>query len=138
MSVEYIRRPGKPVYRHGRRIEVDELVPATSVQQKPRRKTFETRFVLVPKGWIKVLTRTKSAGTYRLALVILDKEFERQQTGKEIVLSAHVTGMSQTTRRRATQELVSLGLIRLKPRSGRDAPKVMAVCGNLRAPNSVT
>ena len=81
------------------------------------------------------MAKTKSVGTYQLALVILDKEFERQQTGKEIVLSSQVTGMPQTTRRRATQELVSLGLIQLKPGSaGRDAPRVATVRVGLRAP----
>jgi Fic family protein len=127
--MKYVERPGKPVFRHGKRIETIELVPSSPPRQKRRRKLFEAQFVRVPKGWVATLSQTKSVGTYQLALVILDKEFERQQTGREIVLSAQVTRMPQTTRRRATQELVSLGLIQLKPGSGRDAPKVLTVRG---------
>jgi Fic family protein len=136
--MSYIERPGKPVFRHGKRIETIEIVPSSLLQQKRRRKAFEAQFVRVPKGWVAALSQTKSVSTYQLALVILDKEFERQQTGKEIVLSGQVTRMSQTTRRRATQELVSLGLIQLKPGNGRDAPKVLTVRGSLRAPRTAT
>ena len=122
------------VMRQGRRIETIELVPASSRRQKPRRKPFESQFVQVPKRWVAALAKTKSAGAYQLALVILDKEFERQQTGREFVLSAQVTGMPQTTRRRATRELVSLGLIKLEPGTrGKSAPKV-STARRLKAP----
>jgi Fic family protein len=126
--MNYIERPGKPVFRHGKRIETIEVLPSSPAKrQRPRRKPFKTLFVQVPKRWMTALAQIKSAGAYQLALVILDKEFERQQTGKEIVLSAQVTGMPQTTRRRATQKLVSLDLIQLKLGTGRDAPKVLTV-----------
>ena len=126
--MSYVERPGKPVFRHGKRIETIELLPASLLRQKRRRKAFETQFVQVPKEWIAALAQAKSASAYQLALVILDKEFERQQTGKEIVLSAAVTGMPKTTRHRATQELVSLGLIQVEPGiRGKSAPRVLTV-----------
>jgi hypothetical protein len=132
MSVEYIRRPGKPVFRHGRRIEMDELVPVTSPgRQKPRRKTFEVDFVQVPKRWIVALSQTQNAAAWRLAVAILAEDFKRKHLGGEIILSSHMTGMSQTTRRRATQELVSLKLIQLEPSSNENgAPR----CRLLKAP----
>jgi hypothetical protein len=125
MSVEYTKRPSKPVFRHGRCIEVDELVPVTSsARRKRKHKAFESQFVQVPKGWVAALSQTTSLATYRLALIILDKDFERRQTGREFVLSARVTGMSQTTRRRAAQELIRLKLIRLEPgTAGNGAPR---------------
>jgi hypothetical protein len=140
--MNYVTKDGKRYFnRQGRLIELVPEEPRSGEQRasRRRRKPFETRFVQIPKKWITTLSQTKSSGTtWRLAMVILDKEFERQHTGKEIVLSAQVTRMSQTTRRRATQELVSLGLIQLKPGSGRNAPKVLTVRGGLRAPNLAT
>jgi hypothetical protein len=125
--MSYVERPGKPVFRHGKRIETVELVPASLMRQKRRHKPFEAQFVRVPKGWIAALSQTKSVSTYRMALVILDKEFERQYTGGEIILSTQVTQMPATTRQRAAQELVSLGLIRLETPNGKRAPRVLAV-----------
>ncbi len=121
------------VMRQGKRIEVVPL--DTGRPQERRRKAFEAEFVQVPKQWITVLSQAKSGGgTWQLAVAVLAEAFKRKHLGGEIVLSAQVTRMPQTTRRRATQELVSLGLIQLKPGSGRDAPKVLT----LRAPNLAT
>jgi hypothetical protein len=113
------------VMRQGRRIEVVPL--DTGHTPKRRRKPFEAQFVQVPKRWVEALSQTKSVGTYRLALVILAKEFERQHTGREIVLSAQVTRMAATTRQRAAQELISLGLIQLETPNGKRAPRVLVV-----------
>jgi hypothetical protein len=117
------------VMRQGKRIEVDTL--DTGRTPKPRRKTFEAKFVKVPVHWITALSQTKSAGTtWRLAIVILAEAFKRKHIGGEIVLSSQVTRMPHATRYRAARELVSLGLIQLKPGSGREAPRVLTVRGS--------
>jgi hypothetical protein len=127
--MSYVERPGKPVFRHGKRIETIELVPpASPIRRKRRRKAFEVKFVKVPVQWIKTLWQTKNPGTWRLAMVILAEDFKRKHLGGEIVLSSQVTQMPDTTRIRAARELVSLGLIQLEPGiSGRSAPKVLVV-----------
>jgi hypothetical protein len=125
------------VYRHNKWIEYETITPAPSRRQKPRRKPFESQFVQVPKGWIAALAKTKSVGTYRLALVILAEDFKRRYLGGEIVLSAQVTRMPDTTRIRAARELVSLGLIQREPGiSGRSAPRV-SVVRKLKVPRTV-
>jgi hypothetical protein len=115
------------VMRQGRRIEVVPL--DTGQRPKRRRKTFEAQFVQIPKSWIMALSKARSSGAaWQLATVILDEAFKREYIGGEIVLSAHVTGMPQSTRRDATKELISLGLIQLEPGvQGKSAPRVSIV-----------
>lgn len=113
------------VMRQGMRIEVDTL--DTGRTPKRRRKTFEVKFVSVPMHWIKTLSQTKSAGTWRLAMVILAQAFKRKHVGGEIVLSSQVTQMPDTTRLRAARELARLGLIELEIPNGKRAPKVLVV-----------
>lgn len=45
--MSYVERPGKPVFRHGKRIETVELVPLTP-SAKRRKARQEEAFVLVP------------------------------------------------------------------------------------------
>jgi hypothetical protein len=114
------------VIRHGRRIEVEtQLLPTAT--RKPRRKPFKTLFVKVPARWIEVLSQTKSASTWRLAMVVLAESFKCKHLGGEIVLSSRVTQMPDTTRLRAARELANLGLIQLETPNGKRAPKVLAV-----------
>jgi hypothetical protein len=92
---------------------------------KKKRKAFEANWVRLPRRWIKVLQRAKSAGaTYELAHSILAKAFECEYTGQEIVLSAAMTGMPKNTRIRAAKELARLKLIKLHRRGGGQAPRV--------------
>jgi hypothetical protein len=113
------------VMRQGRRIEVETL--DTGHTPRRRRKAFEAKFVKVPVQWITALSQTKSAATWRLAMVILAEAFKRKQVGGEIVLSSQVTQMPDTTRLRAARELASLGLIQLEIPNGKRAPKVLVV-----------
>jgi hypothetical protein len=99
------------VMRHGRRIEVVTLTSNPSPVQKRRRKSFEPRFVMLPRHWISALKRSKSARTYELAHIILWEAFKDKRGTGEVILSSQVTGMSRSTRRRAARELVELGLI---------------------------
>jgi hypothetical protein len=112
------------VIRQGRRIEVVQL--DTGQSPKRHRKSFKVQFVRVPVRWIEVLSQTKSAGTWRLALVILAEAFKRERLGGEIVLSSQVTRMPRTARQRAARELANLGLIQLEI-SGKRATKVLMV-----------
>jgi hypothetical protein len=114
------------VISHGKRIAV-ETISVAAATIKPRRKPFKTQFVKVPARWIKALSQTKSAGTWRLAMVILAESFKCKHLGGEIVLSSRVTQMSSATRHRAARELANLGLIQLEIPNGKRAPKVLAV-----------
>jgi hypothetical protein len=97
------------VIRYGRRIEVVTLTP--NLPAKARRKAFEPRWVKLPRHWISALGRSKSANTYRLALLILWEALKNKRGDGKIILSAEITGMPGTIRRRAARELADLGLI---------------------------
>jgi hypothetical protein len=97
---------------YGRRIEVATLNPDPPA--KPKRKAFEPRWIKVPRHWISALGGSKSANTYRLALLILWEAFKNRRRKGEIVLSTRMTGMSRATKVRAATELADLGLIRLE------------------------
>jgi Fic family protein len=109
------------VIRNGQRIETEDLnirpVP------KKRRKSFRAQWVRITPRWIEILRHAKHKGTYQLALVILVEAFRQKHCGSEIVLSSIVTRMSRNTRRKATKELVELGLIKTDQK-GRESPRV--------------
>ena len=113
------------VLRQGRRIAVETIEP--NVAPKKRRRRFEAKWVKLPRHWITVLLRTKSANTYHLAHLIPWEAFKRDQVGGEIILSAQVTKeMPRRSKIRAAEELVELGLIRLQ-RDGRKALRVILI-----------
>ena len=97
------------VIRHGRQIEVETM----QLPSRPQRKTFEPRFVQVPRHWISALGRSKSVNTYPLALLILFAAFKNSQRNGEVTLSTAMTRMSRNTKVRAARELADLGLIQL-------------------------
>jgi hypothetical protein len=109
----------------GRSVEVDEMPPdrAANGQRKPR---FQAEWVKLPTAWIVTLRQTKSISAVQLAMEILSAEFRRKHTGREIVLSAAMTGMPRTTRNRAARELARLGLIEVEMDS-RQATRVVQV-----------
>jgi hypothetical protein len=112
------------VMRHGRRIEVETL--DIGVVPKKNRKPFRTEWVKLPTHWADTLRRSKSVNTYQLAVAILSEAFKRKHIGGEIVLSQAVTRMPRSTRRRATKELIRLGLIKVK-RNGNECLRVSNV-----------
>ena len=74
--------------------------------------------------WVETLCQSKHASTYRLAHVILVEAFKQEQTGREIVLSTETTKMHRSTRTKAVNELVKLGLIKVR-RDGHQAVRVI-------------
>lgn len=117
----------KYVYRHGKRIEVEELDTGTPTKRLTKAGggggKFVPDFAKFPRRWAEALRRSKSAATYQLALAILFEAFKQKKREGEIVLSSAVTGMPRETRRRATGELVKFGLIEVG-RDGHSAPRV--------------
>ena len=114
------------VIRQGKRIAVTTLNETPKPQKA--RKAFKVEWVKFPTAWREALHRAKSAGTtYDLALAILFEAFKREHAGGEIVLSAGLTEMSRYARRRATKELVKLGLIKLHRQSGSQAYRVSPI-----------
>jgi hypothetical protein len=93
-------------------LQITDMEIRRPAVKKKKRKSFETRWVRLDRRWVKALQRSRSANTYRLALVILFEAFKREQVGGEIVLSTAMTGMSASSRGRAVRELVKLGLIK--------------------------
>lgn len=114
--------------RDGRRIEVKTLNTGTSSPKK--RTPFKAQFVKVPLQWVEALQRSKSANTYRLALVILLEAFRLEafkHKGSEIItLSSTVTGMERYAKLRAARELADLGLIEIK-QTGNQALRVSII-----------
>lgn len=86
---------------------------------RKRRKPFKADWATLPFAWAEALRQSKSLAAYRLAHVILFETFKREYIGGEIVLSSAVTKMSRSTRRKATKELVKLGLIELHREEGK-------------------
>jgi hypothetical protein len=93
---------------------------------KKRRKRFETKWVKLKLRWVRALRQSKSVSTYQLAHTILFEAFKREQVGGDIVLSAEVTKMSASTRKRATKELVRLKLIKVS-QHGNQAVRVISI-----------
>src|SRR6516165_8240537 len=114
MKPTFEETPGY-VMRHGRRIAVvTKKFEASRSKPKPK-KSFWAKWVRLPRHWISGLGQSKSANTYRLALLILLAAYEDKRGTGEVVLSTKLTrDMSRETRRRAAQELAELGLITIK------------------------
>lgn len=114
----------KYVTRQGRRVAVEtvEIGPIPKTKRKP----FKAGWVKFPLHWAKALRRSKRASTYALALVILFEDFKRKYVGGEVVLSWAVTGIPHSTRARAANELVELGLIKIV-RDGKHALRVIII-----------
>jgi hypothetical protein len=110
------RNPVNYVMRHGRRIEVVTINP--DVAAPKRRRSFEPKWVKLPRHWISSLGSSKSVNTYRLAHLILMEAYRDTQGDGWINLSTHVTGMPRSTKGEAARELAELGLISLKPTKG--------------------
>jgi hypothetical protein len=107
-------------------IDNDQLMELTSnkKRRKKSKRTFWLHWVKLPVRWVKALRQSKQASTYQLAHVILVEAFKQEQTGGEIVLSTVTTGMPRSTKVRAVNELVKLGLITVK-RNSRRAVRVV-------------
>lgn len=118
----------KYVYRHGKRIAVEELNP---IKTPKRKQSFKVEWFKFPAWWIGAL-RKASPGAYQLALIILAESFKRKYLKGDIVLSTEVTAMARSTKRRAVKELAELGLIAAE-QTGNHAPIVTAVHYKRRA-----
>jgi hypothetical protein len=129
---------GEAQYRYsptlGKRVAV-ETCPPLKQPPKHKRKPFKVEWFKHPAWWVKAL-HDASASAHQLALVILVEAFRREYVGGDIVLSAEVTGMAHTTRRRAVKELVDLGLIVVE-QIGNGAPTVVHIFRRRGAKNGV-
>jgi hypothetical protein len=93
---------------------------------KRKPKPFKSEWVKLPMRWVGALQQSSSVRTYQLAIMILDETFKNKRTGREVVLTAKMTGMPHSTRLRAANELVRLSLIEIE-REGRQAIRVTGV-----------
>jgi hypothetical protein len=113
------------VMRHGRRVEIETVNTGITPKQ---RKGFAMRWVKLPRHWITGLGRSKSANTYRLALLILWADYENKRGDGIVTLSKTLDPeMPPSTRRDAARELVELGLITLEEGKGKRAGRVRVV-----------
>jgi hypothetical protein len=112
------------VYRHGKRIAVETYTPPGEKHRRTR-KPFKVNWFKFPAWWVEVLHKA-GAGARLLAPIILAEAFKREYIKGDIVLSSEVTRMPRTTRKRAAEELVKLGLITVE-RNGNRALTVTAV-----------
>jgi hypothetical protein len=106
----------------------EQLHPAVKKKRrsKQRKRRFTPRWVKLPRRWLEALRQSRSANTYRLALIVLFEAFRQEQIGGEIVLSKEITGISGSARARAVDELVRLELIKVR-RNGRQAIRVINI-----------
>jgi hypothetical protein len=128
---------GKAQYAYspalGRRIKIGVVKPQKPPERK--RKPFKVEWFKHPAWWVKAL-QDASASAHQLALVILAEAFRREYIRGNIVLSAEVTEMAHSTRRRAAKELVELGLIAVE-QIGNEAPTVVHIFRRRCAKNGV-
>lgn len=88
------------VRHNGQRVAVVSSPEETT--KTATRKRFKADWVKLPRSWYEALRQADSAGkTYELAHAILFEAFKRSRSDGEIILSAEMTGMSRTTRRKA-------------------------------------
>ena len=107
--------------------QLEALMRKVAVQQKrltksrKKKSEFKVRWVKLPVRWIERLrAAAASENTYRLALTILVENYKLEQMAtKEIVLSGKVTGLPPMVRKRASDNLVRHGLIKIKRKTGR-------------------
>jgi hypothetical protein len=97
-----------------------------SSKKKKRKTRFKAQWVKLSRRWAEALRQSNRVSTYQLAIAILFEAFKREQTSGEIILSTEVTGMTRMTRKRATEELVKLKLIRVS-RHGKQAARVVDI-----------
>jgi hypothetical protein len=112
------------VMRRGRRIEIVTVNPDIAPKKK---RLFEPRWVKLPRHWISGLGQSKSANTYRLALLILLEAYRDRRGRGEITLSTAMTGMPRNSRIAAARELAEIGLITLKEGGGNRALKARII-----------
>jgi hypothetical protein len=112
------------VMRRGRRIEIVTINPDIAPKKK---RLFEPRWVKLPRHWISGLGQSKSANTYRLALLILLEAYRDRRGRGEITLSTAMTGMPRNSRIAAARELAEIGLITLKEGGGNRALKARII-----------
>jgi hypothetical protein len=93
---------------------------------KSKRQAFEPKWVKFPTRWMRALRKSTSVRTYQLAVVILVEELKQRPLGREVVLTSQVTGMPRSSSRRATTDLVKLGLIEVQ-QEGQQAVRVLRV-----------
>jgi hypothetical protein len=106
----------------------DNLAAISPRSTKKKRKAFEADWVKFPRQWADALRQAKStAATYELAILILFEAFRCKHIGGEIILSAEMTGMPRSTRRKAIGKLAKLGLIKLHRQSGNQAYRVSII-----------
>jgi hypothetical protein len=116
------------VWRHGKRIEVEDITPRHTGLKRRKRQKFAAPFTKFPRAWAEALQQTKSAKAWQLAEAILAKAFELEcstipQKVDEIILSSKVTKLPRNTKARVAKELAGLGLIHVE-RSGNGALRV--------------
>lgn len=107
---------------------VEKQMRATSPKTRlarRQRSAFRVKWVRFPATWGERLRKTRSANTYHLAVDLLFAAFRAEQSGfnANLVLSAQITGLSASSRKRAARELEKLGLIQTR-RKGQSAPEV--------------
>jgi hypothetical protein len=98
---------------------------APKKRRNKRKRGFEIEWVKFTARMRKRL-RGASSATYDLAIAILFEAFKLEQMAvKEIVLSKATTGLSKDARRRAINNLVRLGVIKVRRKGGSTAPRVI-------------
>ena len=121
-------KPGGYVVRDGKRIELDALEPKTPTRKK--RARFKATWARLPGYWSDQLEQARGMTTYRLAHRVLHEVFKRQVVGGSVILSAEVTGLGHTSRRRAIEDMLRLQLFNITQQGKRAAVVTELLLGN--------
>ena len=121
-------KPGGHVIRDGKRIELDTLEHKTPARKKGA--PFKAPWARLTKHWSDQLEQSRGMATYRLAHRVLHEVFKRQVIGGSVILSAEVTGLQHTSRRRAIEDMLRLQLFSIAQQGKRAAVVTELLLGN--------
>jgi len=121
-------KPAGHVIRDGKRIKVDELEHKTPARKK--RRPFKAPWARLTKHWSDQLEQARGMATYRLAHRVLHEVFKRQVIGGSVILSAEVTGLQHTSRRRAIEDMLRLRLFNIAQKGNQAAVVTELLLGN--------
>jgi hypothetical protein len=126
--MSYVERPGKSVFRHGKRIETVELVPTAALRQQQKK---EEAFVLMPLARAAEVTKCMKAKGVMVWIVLLYLVWKNKK--QTVKLSNEVIkhyGVSRHVKYRALVALEAAGIIAVEWQNGR-TPLVNCFGANL-------
>jgi hypothetical protein len=115
--MNFVERPGTPIYRDGRRIEIIELVLASSAVPKSAKAKWKRRYTVFPYTWEVALCDCQAPKTLLLAMHLAYEHW--YHNGRPLPLAnvgLAARGIDRKAKKRGLAYLEGRGLIRVERR----------------------